>query len=79
LLTDRLLPLAESANFSARVAVAQSGRAVDKLKARTNRQLQNILPFIFLAGLNRRYFQQIQPPQRLFIFGQPGAAAKLNT
>jgi hypothetical protein len=33
----------------------------------------------FLIGHHRRYFQQIQPPQRLFIFRQTGAAAELNT
>jgi hypothetical protein len=37
------------------------------------------LPFVFLAGLNRRYFQKVQPPQRLFIFSQTRAAAELNT
>jgi len=37
------------------------------------------LPFVFLAGLNRRYFQKVQPPQRLFIFSQPCITAELNT
>jgi hypothetical protein len=36
-------------------------------------------PRSFLIGHHRRYFQQIQPPQRLFIFRQTGAAAELNT
>jgi hypothetical protein len=76
---DRLLPLAERQFLCRRIAVAQSGRTINKLKARTDRQLQNVLAFIFLIGHHRRYFQQIQPPQRLFIFRQTGAAAELNT
>lgn len=62
-----------------RIAVAQSGRTINKFKARTDRQLQHVLAFIFLIGHHRRNFQQIQPPQRLFIFRQTGAAAELNT
>jgi hypothetical protein len=76
---DRLLPLAEALISRRRVAVAQSGRTINKFKARTDRQLQDVLPFIFLVGHHRRDFQQIQPPQRLFIFRQTGAAAELNT